>query len=273
MTGQARLPTVGDRAFWLDAGTIGITSVAICLASDRLDLMTALVPSLLALRLILWTRLPRAERGLTHRAELVLLLVCTLLGALNDWNSVVRHEIYEYRVPTYFPEHSTIPLWMLLYWGMILRFVTSMSLWRRLRPPVAPTNEVFLGPVVLRSPWRKIAVELLIVVFTRQAIYQTHEDPVLSWLPFAIGLVLFWMLLRPGRHDRRLALAFVLGGPLVELAYIHLGGLHHYHLGWIAGVPLWIVLWWALAVLIWKDLSTRLVLWLAPRQAGSLNDS
>ena len=95
-------------------------------------------------------------------AELVLLLVCTILGAFNDWNSVVRHHVYEYRVPSYSPEHSTIPVWMLLYWGMILRFVTSMSLWKRLRPPETPSNDVFLGPVVLRSPWRKIAVELLV---------------------------------------------------------------------------------------------------------------
>jgi hypothetical protein len=119
---------------------------------------------------------------------------------------------------------------MLLYWGMILRFVTSMALWQRLRPPDTPANDLSLGPVVLRSPWRKVTVELLIVAFTRQAIYRTHEDPLL---------------------------------------YIHLGNLHHYHLGWIAGVPLWIVLWWALAVLIWKDLSARLVLWLAPRRIQS----
>jgi hypothetical protein len=269
MTGQARLPTVGDRAFWLDAGTIGTLSVAICLASDQLAFMTALVPSVLTLRLLVWSRLPPAERGLTFRAEVVLLLVCTLLGAANDWNSVVRHHVYDYRVPCYFPEVSTIPVWMLLYWGMILRFVTSMALWQRLRPPDTPANDLSLGPVVLRSPWRKVTVELLIVAFTRQAIYRTHEDPLLSWLPFAIGLALFWMLLRAGRHDRTLALIFVIGGPLVEIAYIHLGNLHHYHLGWIAGVPLWIVLWWALAVLIWKDLSARLVLWLAPRRIQS----
>lgn len=30
------------------------------------------------------------------------------------------------------------------------------------------------------------------------------------------------------------------------------------HLGWFGGVSLWIVLWWLLAVLVWKDLAYRL---------------
>lgn len=48
-------------------------------------------------------------------------------------------------------------------------------------------------------------------------------------------------------------------GAIVEVAYIQGGGLHRYHLGWIGGVPLWIALWWPLAVLVWGDLARRLL--------------
>ncbi len=52
------VPTAGDRAFALDAATVALVSVAICVATERLALMTVLVPTLLVARLVLWSRLP-----------------------------------------------------------------------------------------------------------------------------------------------------------------------------------------------------------------------
>jgi len=47
------------------------------------------------------------------------------------------------------------------------------------------------------------------------------------------------------------------------------GGLHHYALGWFAGVPLWIAPWWLLGLLVWKDLGWRLLATLHVRLRAS----
>ncbi len=240
---------VDDRAFLVDAGTIVAGSVAICLASDQLALMTALVPALLVVRFLLW----RGPLG----PELLFFGVCLALGAFNDWNSVVRHRIYDYAVPVYWPELTTIPVWMLLFWGMILRFFATLAGWERLEPGEV-RDEVYLGRRVVRSPWLKVGVLLGIIAVTRQLIYRNFDDPILSWLPFAAALLVYAVLLRPDRHDRRLVVIFLLGGPAVEVLYIQVAGLHQYSLGWLGGVPLWIALWWVLAVLVWKDLAGRI---------------
>lgn len=53
------------------------------------------------------------------------------------------------------------------------------------------------------------------------------------------------------------------GGTAVEIAYIQLGGLHRYALGWLGGVPLWIALWWPLGGLLLDELGAPLERWLA----------
>ena len=239
----------GDRAFLVDAGTIVVASVAICLAADRLALMSVLVPALLVGRFLLW-RGPLVP-------ELLFFGVCTALGAFNDWSSVVRHGVYAYSVPVYWPQLSTIPVWMLLFWGMILRFFATLASWERLGPGAA-RDDVHLGRRVVRSPWLRVGVLLAIVAVTRQLVYRYFDHPVLSWLPFALALLSYAALLRPDRHDRRLVLLFLVGGPAVEVLYIQVAGLHRYSLGWLGGVPLWIALWWVLAVLVWKDLAGRI---------------
>jgi hypothetical protein len=70
--------------------------------------------------------------------------------------------------------------------------------------------------------------------------------------------MIFLLVCSPTKHDLKLLLIFLIGGPLIEILYIQLGGLHQYDLGWLGGVPLWIALWWLLAVLVWKDLAYRL---------------
>lgn len=254
MAERAAAPVVGDRAFALDAGVIVVISFAICLAADRLALMTVLVPAVLATRFVLWSRLPGAERGGRASRELLLFGVCLLLGGFNDWNSVARHGVYEYTVPH---RISGLPVWMLLYWGMILRFLITLFRWSRLDPPARPRDAVHLGGVVLHSAALKVALQLGLVLSTRQLIYRHHGDPLLSWLPFALALVAYALLFRPDRGERFLIGLFAVGGPLVEVLYIQVGGLHRYDLGWLGGVPLWIALWWILAMLIWRDVSQR----------------
>ena len=107
--------------------------------------------------------------------------------------------------------------------------------------------------------WLKVALQLLLVLATRQAIYRLYDDPLWSWLPFAAALALWLALFRPSTHDLKLLALVALGGPGIELLYINVGLLHRYALGWIGGVPLWIALWWLLAVLVVNDLSARLL--------------
>jgi hypothetical protein len=253
----ADTPTVDDRAFAIDAAVIGLVSLAIALWSQELALMTLLVPALLMGRFVLWSRCPEQSRGHGARTEGLLCSLCLAFGAFNDWSSVVRHQIYDYQVPHYFPELSTIPIWMLLYWGMILRFFVSLCRWRRLVPPLRPDDR--LRGLSGDRPWLKLGVQVALVMSTRQAIYRLYDDPWWSWLPFAFAIGTWLLLFRPSRHDAKLLALFAVGGPGIEILYIQVGGLHQYALGWLGGVPLWIALWWLLAVLVGQDLSARLL--------------
>ena len=256
---------MSDRAFAVDATAIGLVSAGVCLASQRPAVMSALLALVLALRFAAWARLPAGERWGSLVSELAFFALCSAIGAFNDWNSVVRQRIYEYAVPAFFPSVSTIPLWMLVYWGMILRFLATLCRWRGLAAPTRLRDEIHLPGRIVQAPWLKVGVELLLVALTRWLVYRYYGDPLLSWLPFAAALVLYAGLFRPDRRARRLAGIVALGGPAVEIAYIQLGGLHRYQLGWLGGVPLWIPLWWVLAILIWDDLSARLQALLAGR--------
>ncbi len=155
------------------------------------------------------------------------------------------------------PKLSGIPSWMLVYWGLILRFVTTLFSWRRLRLP-APGGRVGSKE---RSRALRLTLLLAIVVVTRQFIYRLYGDPLWSWLPFAAALLAVLLFLYPGRRRALLMAVFLVGGPLVEIAYITLGGLHVYALGWLGGVPLWIALWWPLAALVWDEVGYSLTRW------------
>ena len=250
----------------LDAAVVALVSAGICLASDQLLFMTILVPAVILARFLVLAALARPE-AVSLKAELVFFLVCTCLGAFNDWNSVCNHRIYDYTVPHYL-DLSTIPLWMLLFWGMILRFIARLARWEALSPPAAPSDRVGLGGLAVDSGLVKVATQLVLVLVTRQAIYRFFGDPILSWLPFAGALLLYLLLCRVDRHDLALLAIFLVGGPLIEVLYIQVGGLHAYKLGWFGGVPLWIVLWWLVIVLIWKDLAIRIERWAAGREPG-----
>lgn len=258
-------PGKGSRALALEVGAVVAVSVAIAAAADRLALMSALVPAVFALRLALWTRLAPEERGHGLGAELALLAICTALGAFNDWNSVVRRGVYDYTVPADLPALSTIPSWMLLFWGLVLRALAALA--RRLGVGDSERAErgVRLGAREVGGAAARAAVMLALVLATRQGIYRFHAAPVLSWAPFAAALALYALLLRPGRPELRLMGAIAVLGPAIEVLYIQVGGLHRYHLGWLGGVPLWIALWWVLAAPIWGELSGRLERALARR--------
>ena len=252
----------------VDGGAVLLVSLGICFAGHALPFMTLLVPLVLLLRFLFVAMLTRNGEG-SMKVELAFFLICTLLGAFNDWSSVCRKGIYDYAVPHYF-SFSTIPLWMLLFWGMILRLVARMARWELLSPPTRPSNRVGRGALSFDHPVARIALLLALVVATRQSIYRLYEHPVWSWLPFLLALALYALLVGFDRHDLKLLGLFLVGGPLTEVLYIQVGGLHAYRLGWIGGVPLWIALWWLLAVLIWKDLSLRIEVtlqrWLGGRE-------
>lgn len=253
---RATLTPDSDLLFFIDASVIALISAAICAASGHLAFMTALVPVVIVLRTAAVVVIEKRE-GRSAAAEIVFLLICTVLGAFNDWNSVVHKRIYDYAVPHYV-SFSTIPVWMLLFWGMILRFVARLARWIRLDPPERPHDGVRLAGRWIENGPLKVALLLMIVFGTRAFIYRTYLDPLYSWLPFLVALGLTLVTFKVTRHDIELLALFLVGGPLIEALYIQVGGLHRYHLGWIGGVPLWIALWWLVAVFVWKDLSLRL---------------
>ncbi|MBZ0238881.1 MAG: hypothetical protein K8M05_41605 [Deltaproteobacteria bacterium] len=245
----------GDLAFAVDAAAVALVALAICVAGDRLAVMTVIVPAVVVARFVAWGALPRAERDLALPAELALFAIATLVGSVNDWNTVSRHRVYDYNVPSDLGSLSSIPTWMFLYWGLILRFVLTVFHFRRAGVTRAP-DQVWLGRAVVSAPAR-IAVLVALAVATRQTIYRWFDDPVASWLPFAAALGVAALVLRPDRARVRLVAVVMVVGPAVEALLIGVGHLHAYRLGWFAGVPLWIVLWWGLAALIWSELVDR----------------
>lgn len=261
-TPSVPLPVTSDRAVAIDLVACAAVSIAICVASDRLLAMSVFVPLVLAARFVIWRSLAADEGVASPRAEAAFLGVCTVLGAANDWNSVVRHHIYDYDVPVYFPELGSIPLWMLLYWGLIVRSMATLSGWTRLSPLRASDDTVRLPWGWRESALMKVAIEVLLVVGTRQCIYRWYLDPLWSWLPFALAIGLYVMLFPRRRGELVLGGIVLVGGPAIEVLYIHVGRLHHYHLGWLGGVPLWIALWWVLAVWVWSDIAPRLLRYL-----------
>jgi hypothetical protein len=251
--------TTADRAVAIDLGALGVVGIAVCVASHHLLFMTTLVIAVLLVR----TALACTRGGRSARVEVPFVLLCALLGGGNDWNTVVRHGVYAYAVPTDLPALSTIPTWMLLYWGIILRAIATLATYERL-------GDARLAPGATARPSVRVVAQLAIVLATRQAIYRLWGDALWSWLPFAIGLVVYLVALRPPQRARRLALVALVVGPPVEMAFIHLGGLHRYSLGWLGGVPLWIALWWALGVLVWSDLAPRIEVAIAGRWRNRL---
>ena len=244
------------RLFLIDLLAIVLISVAICLWTRQLLLMSVLVPLVIALRMLAVFAVAKRE-SVNLKAELLFFIVCTILGAFNDWNSVCNKKIYDYTTGATWFDFTTIPLWMLLYWGMILRFVARLARWQALAPDETASDKIGLGGLIIENGKLKVALQLALVFITRSFIYKNYLDPLWSWLPFLVALIVLLLLFSPNRHDLKLLAFFALAGPLIEILYIQVGGLHYYHLGWLGGVPLWIALWWLIIVLIWKDLAFR----------------
>ncbi len=249
----------------VDAAAVVFASAAICLLSDRLWAMTLLLPSLFLARMVAWSRCRASVRGHGLGVEIALVAICTALGAVNDEVSVALWRVYDYTVPTFAGGPPAIPIWMLLYWGLILRFLVSLGD----RPVGRPArDELHLLRRVIQSGRMKLLFQVGLVAITRPFVYRCAADPILSWFPLLLALLAYLLLFRPDRFERTLLFAALAFGPAVEILYIQVGHLHRYALGWIYGVPLWIVLWWGLAVLVWRDLSARLLHLL--RRHGSL---
>src|SRR5690606_30958053 len=139
------------------------------------------------LRLALFRRfVARSRRAL--RVELAFFGVCTAVGALNDYNTVVVHGVYGYSVPAELPALSSIPIWMLATWGLILRFVATLSRWHRIGGGGPPSDRVW----PLRSPSApaRLAVIALLVATTRALTYTHAADPLWSWIPYVVALAI-----------------------------------------------------------------------------------
>lgn len=248
----------GDLAFGLDTAVVVAASVLICTSAGDLERMRVAMPLLLGARLVAWALLPRRERDTGALVEAGLFCGGAALGGLNDWVSVDLFRVYSYRVPTDLAGISRIPSWMLLFWGMILRYPLTLAHWRRLALP-PHGSAVFLGRRAVGGVPARLVVLLVVIATTRQCVYRLYGDSLWSWLPMGVGLALVLALLQPDARRLRLAAFVFVVGPAVEALYIRVAGLHVYELGWLAGVPLWIALWWVIAVLAWEEVASRVV--------------
>lgn len=233
------------RPLLLDAAAAAVISALICAASDELVFMSFAVPLVVACRMFAW----RLWRLGPLRNELAFFALCTLIGGFNDWNTVCLHGVYDYTVPAFFPDTTTVPCWMLLYWGVILRSLVSLTSGLVRRDRVRCFGD---------RPALKVVLQLALVLATRLMIFRHFEDPWLSWLPFVIATVVYLALFGITRAQGLLFVGMILVGVAIEALYIQVGGLHAYPLGVLGGVPIWIAVWWGLALLIWGDIGGRL---------------
>ncbi len=248
------MSVASDRELAIDAAPLALVSLAIVTLAEHPRVMGAIVLAAIVLRLSLF-RLLVARSRRAMRVELAFFGICTAVGALNDYNTVVVHGVYGYSVPAELPALSSIPIWMLATWGLVLRFVATLSRWHRIGGGAPVSDRVW--PLRAPSAPARIVVIALLVAGTRAITYTHASDPLWSWIPYVVALAIAALVLSPTRRDRALVAIALVVGPLVEAAYIQLGGLHRYPLGWFFGVPLWIVLWWALGAWLWADLSAR----------------
>lgn len=250
MAGKTCLPVASRRLLLLDTAVAAIISGLILAAAHLLTLMSIAVPAILLMRLGLAVQICRKE-GRSLAGEVLFYLICTLLGAFNDWNSVVHHAIYEYQVPYCFT-FSTIPVWMLLYWGLVLRLMAGAG-W--MVAGSSPPDKLGIGRHFIRSVGVRLIFLIILGLLTRRFIYIHYLHPVMSWMPFLVAFLLALVTTYPGRRDFYFLGICLVAGPLVEIAYINLGQLHVYYLGVVAGLPVWLILWWLLSAMIWREAS------------------
>lgn len=224
--------------FLVDLGLIALISIAACLSHSHLWIMTSVVGISYAFRMFLAWR----------RKEALFLLLATFVGGFNEFNTVDLHGVYRYRVEVFSPASGSIPLWMLLFWGLILRFAASLS-WHWIRKVDHPG----------KPHWPRLTFLAALVLFTRLAIFQLYLDPIWSWLPFGLATVTYFVVLRPKPAYYSLFLLIAVAGTATESVFIQVAGMHEYHLGVFGGVPLWITIWWSLGVLIWQEFGAILL--------------
>lgn len=247
-----------SRGLLVDVVAVAVMSVALCVLGQQPQVMLGVTLGVMAVRTVVWSRWAHPSASLAREAAL--LAICAVVGGFNDWNTVVRHGVYGYNVPSDLLPYSSIPLWMLLYWGLVLRGLASLGGWHGLGAEPASRPRVGTAGMV--------AAMAFIMVVTRQSIFRLYLDPVGSWLPFALAIGLYVVVWRPAARRLRLAAIMLVVGPLTEVLYINAGHLHAYALGVVGGVPVWIVLWWVLAVLLWADVFPWLEAVLAPKHSG-----
>lgn len=236
-----------NNAFYLDLLVMIIVSILIAFKAQDLLFMTITIPSILMIRLFFVVSFNRSQAS----DQLIFIyLVATIIGAFNDYNSVVIKKIYSYTVPVYFESLSSIPIWMLLFWGMILQFILSLKVFlQSYFDELNCNSNTFSIPALLR----KFIIQAGILLSTRQCIYLFFMDPFWSWFPFAVALTIYTVFYIRKKSEVCLLLFAIIIGPMIEAIFITIGKLHFYHLGIFFGVPFWIILWWPLAALIWSD--------------------
>lgn len=232
-----------------------VISALILLSVDNEMIMSVVVASVVVWRNLIYPLIKKDSLS----SSLVFYIICVLLGGFNDWRSVDVKKIYEYHAPTSFPDFSSIPLWMYLYWGIILCLMSRLGRWNWGRSYVNSDELLPWFKKGLTSPVMKILGQLLLIFITRQTIYTNYLDPFYSWFPFVVAIVAYVIVFRVNVQDILFFFTAIILGTIVESAYITLANLHFYHLGIIYGVPVWITLWWGLSVLIWRDLSYRIL--------------
>ena len=166
-------------------------------------------------------------------------------GGGNDLFSMIRG-VYAYTPPHLLP--WPIPLWIFPFWGQVF------LLFRR-----ALDYGPFRGPGVGKVlQWdSRLAADLVILAIFKFFVYGYASH---LYLPSLVGVLLLgarFAVLRPTPTEWRVLAITMTVGPAYEIILVKLG-LYNYQHGYFFGLPVWLLVFWALSLLISKNLYDRM---------------
>lgn len=166
-------------------------------------------------------------------------------GGGNDLMSMIKG-VYAYTPPHILP--WPIPVWMILFWGQVfLLFARVFD---------SPAFAIARPLPPLRQD-RRLWLDLALILILKMTLYRVAADPLIPNAVAAGLLIVRCVAAFPDAGERRLLALTLLAGPAYEVLLIRLG-LYHYTHGYVLGMPPWLLAFWALSILLARNVMARL---------------
>ncbi|MHA1379806.1 MAG: hypothetical protein ACTSRG_15655 [Candidatus Helarchaeota archaeon] len=189
-----------------------------------------------------------------EKGDWIFFLFGVIAGGGNDLMSMMNN-VYNYTSKTIFPFLTGLmPFWMILFWGQVFLLFRKIFYINILKGEDFQQNGKFL------KGWidKKLIFDICVIICLRFVIYQIYMLD--FWIPALIyGCIICFRfaIFHPKENELRimgiLPYAFTFEGLMV------LFGLYIYINPILAGLPLWLLLWWIFLVpIVLKEIFDRI---------------